>query len=219
MSAPLPRSGPADGVTALLLDDDRIDRRRLARLLAQAGLRVAVSEAADIAGFALALDRQPYDLIFIDYALAGATGLDALALVKAHPLQRQAAPIMVTGRGQLEIAVTAMRQGCVDYLTKDQLTPQVLRGTIATAVERQLLAPALKRGAGAQAEGAIARFSAASVDELQAIMRGMLDRSRGLRTRADDRAQFFEDVAAIEDSCERIWGLIGAPPERLSAEG
>lgn len=219
MSVPLPRSAPAEGVTALLLDDDRIDRRRLARLLAQAGLRVAVSEAADIGGFALALDRQPYDLIFIDYALAGATGLDALALVMAHPLQSQAAPIMVTGRGQLEIAVTAMRQGCVDYLTKDQLSPQVLRGAIATAVERRLLAPALERGMGHHAEAPIARFSAACVDELQGIMRGMLDRSRGLRTRADDRARFFEDVAAIEDSCERIWGLIGAPPEQTGAGG
>lgn len=219
---PQPRHDPPpDAVTALILDDSRIDRRRLLRLLREAGLAVAATEAADLAGFAAALDAGPFHLAFIDYALPDGSGLEALEMLGAHPQGSGAAPVMITGHGQLDIAVQAMRRGCVDYIAKDQLSAAELRRAVRAAVERRFL-PAATAGRGAPRRAAmevLSRFDAAAADQLQQELAEMLMRARGIRTRAEDRRRFFEDVAAIETSCARMYSLLadGAPGREPAA--
>lgn len=197
-------------IAILVLDDSAQDRRALIRQFASAGIRAEPAQAADLDSFDAALDTRPFDLVFIDYNLAGETGLEALALLASHPLQVRAAPVMITGQGQLDIAVAAMRAGCVDYLHKDQITAETLRRTLAAAIDRRLLDPAK----GPEQAAAIARLDAASFDQLRDSVGQLLARSRGLSARAADSARLLRDVADIETTCERISDMLGPPAPR-----
>ena len=63
-----------------------------------------------------ALDRTSYDCVIVDLDMPGVGGLDVIARV------RETAPdtetVIITGKSSLESAVSAVRQGVFDYLTK-----------------------------------------------------------------------------------------------------
>ena len=98
----------------LVVDDERLARANLARVLEREGhlLRQAASGEE-----ALALLRdEPADLVITDLAMPGMDGMALLRAVRAeHP---QTEIIMVTGYPMIESAVEAMRQGAFHYLAK-----------------------------------------------------------------------------------------------------
>lgn len=97
----------------LIVDDSRFDRE-----LALS----AVGEAADVhccesAEDALAeLDRQPVDLVLTDLVLPGLSGADLLARIRDEHADTDV--ILITAHASLDSAVTALRLGAVDYLSK-----------------------------------------------------------------------------------------------------
>jgi two-component system NtrC family response regulator len=63
-----------------------------------------------------ALDRTAYDCVIVDLDMPGAGGLDVIARLREVSPDTEA--VIITGKSSLESAVTAMRQGVFDYLTK-----------------------------------------------------------------------------------------------------
>ena len=142
--------GPQEGVfpkliKALLLDDSTFDRARIRRMSQNTSLMVALTEVSSIAEMKDVVAREVFDLILIDYRLPQGDGLEVLAHIQASTLNNDVATIMITGNGDMETAVTAMRNGCHDFLTKEAMTAEQLRfamvGAMETAAEqRDLLA-------------------------------------------------------------------------------
>ncbi|MEM1273369.1 MAG: response regulator [Pseudomonadota bacterium] len=128
----------------LVLEDDATDRLRLQRVLSRAGLRADLTEVGSVEFFRPALDRQTYDLVFIDFWLGFASGLDALQILLAHPDQARAVPIMLSRATEPDIIVEAMRAGCADYVVKDSLDVETLRRCIAQAFERRIMLAAMR---------------------------------------------------------------------------
>lgn len=150
MSVPAIVIGPDDRIIqtkikALLLDDSTFDRARIRRLGHKSELTLDLSEVGDIEELKQAISREVFDLILIDYRLPQGDGLDVLEHIKNSPLNGEAATIMITGDGDMETAVTAMRNGCHDFLTKDAMTAEHLRFAVVRAMrsaaeQRDLLA-------------------------------------------------------------------------------
>ncbi|MDH5457416.1 MAG: diguanylate cyclase [Nitrospinota bacterium] len=69
-----------------------------------------------------------YDLIFLDYRLGEWNGLDLLKEVRQKSYTIPV--IILTGQGDQEVAVKAMKAGATDYLVKASLTPESLFKTI-----------------------------------------------------------------------------------------
>ncbi len=139
MSLPVEIYEPDEGVCphvikTLLLDDSTFDRARLRRMSTKTELMVDLTEVSDIAALKHALSRDTYDLILIDYRLPEGDGLDVLAHIRRDTRNGGAATIMVTGTGDMETAVTAMRNGCHDFLTKDTMTAGHLRDAMLGAL-------------------------------------------------------------------------------------
>jgi CheY-like chemotaxis protein len=59
---------------------------------------------------------QPYDLIISDIMMPGATGLEVLSTAKR--INPKTLVILITGFASLETAVSAIREGAYDYITK-----------------------------------------------------------------------------------------------------
>jgi two-component system NtrC family response regulator len=63
-----------------------------------------------------ALDRTSYDCVICDLDMPGAGGLEVIARVRETSPDTET--VIVTGKSSVESAVTAVRQGVFDYLTK-----------------------------------------------------------------------------------------------------
>jgi DNA-binding NtrC family response regulator len=109
-------AAPRREFDVLVADDDTGVRELLADFLAGKGLGVATTPDGRAAVTALERSGQGCRLVFADIAMPGADGFAVLSAA------RQANPscyvVMITGYGSLETAISAVRLGAQDYLTK-----------------------------------------------------------------------------------------------------
>lgn len=96
-----------------VVDDDPALLRSLALLLKTAGFRVATFDNAD--GFLSRHDDVPGCAV-LDLRMAGMGGLDLQAAIQTTP--NPVPVVFLTGRGDVNSSVSAMKGGAVDFLTK-----------------------------------------------------------------------------------------------------
>ena len=101
-------------VRVLLVDDDQGVAGLLEALFATRDLDISRAHSGPEA-VGLILQRPP-DIVFLDVALPGLSGLDVLALIRQRQLDT--AVVMTTGFGSEEVAIEALRLGADDYLRK-----------------------------------------------------------------------------------------------------
>ena len=127
----------------LIVEDDEDDYTITRDLLAEAyGAAFDLEWVASYQGAVDAIESQSYDAYLFDYLLGAHTGLDLLNKVLEH---NQAAPvILLTGQGDHDIDLEAMRSGAASYLVKGQLSAPLLERTIRYAIERSKMLKALQ---------------------------------------------------------------------------
>ncbi len=127
----------------LLVEDDEEDYLLTKKLLRANGPRAMDVKWVRTADAALEELRQPHhDVCLVDYRLGADSGL---TLIEKAVTDGFLGPMIVlTGRGDHDVDVTAMKVGAADYLVKDQTTPQLLERVIRHSVERKEAAMALR---------------------------------------------------------------------------
>lgn len=141
----------SDQITRILCMEDNPGVARLfQRHLERAGYTVDL--ACDGHDGLAKLDASAYDVVIVDQQMPGMTGLDVIrSLVDADALPPT---VMVTGAGDEETAVAAMKLGAEDYLVKDvdggylRLLPSVIERVLAKrrlVEERREAVDALRR--------------------------------------------------------------------------
>ncbi|MCK0510042.1 response regulator transcription factor [Aromatoleum buckelii] len=116
-----------------VVDDDAAFRRSLVFLLESVGWGVCAYASAE--EFLAAHERPPADLgcLVLDIRMPTMSGLELQAALRARGWQ---APIVfITGHGDVELAVEAMKHGASDFLQKP-FRDQTLLDAVATAVRR-----------------------------------------------------------------------------------
>jgi diguanylate cyclase (GGDEF)-like protein len=94
---------------------------------------VTVDSARTLEDIDRELEESDYDLLFLDYRLGESNGLDILKDIR---LKGYTLPVVIlTGHGDQEIAVEAMKAGATDYLVKSSLTPESLFKTIRHSLD------------------------------------------------------------------------------------
>ena len=86
-------------------------------------------------------DRR-FDVCFLDYRLGIQTGIDLLKEAIADEIEVPI--ILLTGYGEHDVDLEAMRLGAADYLIKDQVSSMLLEKTIRYAIHRYDTGSALK---------------------------------------------------------------------------
>jgi two-component system, NtrC family, response regulator AtoC len=132
--------------SVLLIDDDPDVRRFLARFFERHGW--SVHEAASGEEGVPLYDAELPDLVVLDLHLPGLSGLHVLEIL----VQRDAAVILLTGHGDIETAVEAMRIGAENFLTKPVEVPH-LAAAAERAAEKTTLRRANRALADSLAEG------------------------------------------------------------------
>lgn len=115
----------------LVVDDDHVSRRLLARTLNAAGYASAVAGSGEEALERLRL--QPASLLLLDYDMPGLNGADVLKKLRSDPLPAiaQIPTIMLTGHAGEESEVRCLEAGADDFVTKP-INPAILRARIET---------------------------------------------------------------------------------------
>lgn len=159
----LPEAPPPTTVRALLLDDSSFDRTRIRRLSRKADFDIELDEVGSIREMDDAVKQASYDLILIDYRLPEGDGIEALNHILQDPRNKDAGKIMITGNAAVETAVQAMRGGCHDFLTKDDIDPQMLQQAMINAMtlarQRQQMAMQAEHQREIIREGLVAALS------------------------------------------------------------
>jgi len=124
MSAPSPQ--------LLLIDDDDVDREKFRRLSLRSGLELEITEAASAAEGLRMLAVRHFDAAVVDYRLGDMTGIELCRAIKQQ--HRTLPVIMLTGLGDERVAVSAMREGVYEYLTKSNLTAADIAQTVSAAL-------------------------------------------------------------------------------------
>ena len=116
--------------TILWVDDDATVGLILEDTLRRAGHEPVgarhVAEALHV------LERSAIDLVISDYRMPGITGLEFLTMLQREG--HDVPVIMLTGHASIEHAVTAIKAGAVDYITKP-VRPQQLELAVDQALE------------------------------------------------------------------------------------
>ena len=114
----------------LIIDDDETIRYFLPRDLEAEGFQVTTAETGQ--GGLRALERETVDLVLLDIRLPDLTGIEVLKKIREQwPDQ---IVVMLTGEPDHETAVSAMRLGARDYLTKGK----PIREELLLVLEREL---------------------------------------------------------------------------------
>ena len=122
-----------------IIDDDEAIRESLRLLLYANGLRSLLYASAD--DFLADPESHDFDCLLLDIRMPGTDGMELFRLLQKR---RFAAPIIfITGHGDIPLAVSAIKQGAFDFLTKPfmdgELLPKVEAAIRQHAAERDRL--------------------------------------------------------------------------------
>lgn len=131
-------------ITVLLVDDSEADYGIIRRYLGRATTGVFEVRWTQACEDALGLlMREPVDVCLLDYRLGMNSGLEVLQAMQEREIRVPV--IFLTGLGDLELAIEAMRCGAIDYLDKNELTPGLLERSIRYTLENFAACEALRR--------------------------------------------------------------------------
>lgn len=162
--------------TILYVDDEPAVGMLLAHTIEQAGHRAvgtrSVAEAMQV------LAAGGVDLIISDFRMPGLTGIDFLDLLKREGYDTPL--IMLTGYASIEHAVTAIKAGAIDYITKP-VDAQQLELTLEQALDVVRLR---RENAQLKQEVSSLRSAQAIIGESAAIKRVLAEVAMAAPTRA-----------------------------------
>ena len=109
---------PLAAALKVLVVDDQSSMRAVTRMaLEKIGVRL-IHEAENGQTALQKAVAQPLDLIISDFNMPEMDGLGLLRAVRGHPAVRKLPFILITGRGDRELVVTAAQAGVNNYLVK-----------------------------------------------------------------------------------------------------
>ena len=122
--------------SALVVDDDPVNRMLLSRSLEQQGHRVMTAENGLEA--LAALQAQPFDVVLLDVLMPEPDGYEVLARLKGDPRLRHVPVIMVSALEDIQCVVRCIEMGAEDYLPKP-FDPVLLRARVNGCLTRKRL--------------------------------------------------------------------------------
>ena len=123
----------------LVVDDNKINRMTLQRMLTNQGHRVTTVEDGEKALKRLKEpDSEPFDVVLLDILMPLLDGYQSLELIKGDPDLRHVPVIMISALDELDSVVRCIEIGATDYLTKP-IQPALLRARLNSSLNEKRL--------------------------------------------------------------------------------
>ena len=126
----------------LIIEDEAAIRRVLTKIIVEENKAYEVSEAEDgLEGIEL-IKNNDYDLVLCDIKMPKMDGVEVLE--KTQKIKPEIPFIMISGHGDLDMAVATMRMGAFDYISKPPDLNRLLTA-IRNALDKKVLVVENKR--------------------------------------------------------------------------
>ncbi len=156
-------------VTIFVVDDDEAVRDSLAALLQTRGFEVRAFESAP--KLLAAIDKGTRGCVLTDVRMPEMDGLELQRRLAGHML-----PVVVmSGHGDIPMAVQAMRDGAVDFVEKPYSDETILDAVTRAANQVEQRARAV--GGKAEAEARLARLSPREREVLDRLVEGLQNKA------------------------------------------
>src|SRR6187402_544047 len=116
----------------LLVDDDRAFLTRLERAMQKRGFDVRIADT--VADAVAAVNASPPAYAVVDLRLEDGNGLEVVSAL--HLKRPDARAVVLTGYGNIATAVTAVKLGAMDYLSKPADADDVINALLATGEDK-----------------------------------------------------------------------------------
>ncbi len=149
-----------------VIDDDEAVRQSLEFLLRTAGVTARTYESAS--AFLNALPMVETGCVITDVRMPGISGIELLR--RLGEMQIRLPVIVITGHGDVPLAVEAMKNGAVDFLEKP-FEDELLIGSVRSALDR-LQQNVLRDGQRAEVEARLATLTNREREVLEGLVAG-----------------------------------------------
>jgi two-component system response regulator FixJ len=157
---------PSDKAIVHVIDDDDAVRQSLAFLLGTAGIDVQTYESA--VAFLDVAAKVKLGCVITDVRMPELSGVDLLR--RLRELKLGVPVIVITGHGDVPLAVEAMKIGAVDFLEKP-FDDEVLLASVRSALN-QLDRDSKRQAERTEIEGRLASLSSRERDVLEGLVAG-----------------------------------------------
>ena len=120
----------------LIIEDEEAIRRVLFKILSEENASYELFEASDGVSGLNMVKNNNFDLVLCDIKMPKMDGVEVLENIKK--IKEQIPVVMISGHGDLETAVSSMRLGAYDYISKPPDLNRLLN-TVRNALDRQKL--------------------------------------------------------------------------------
>lgn len=120
----------------LIIEDESSIRRVLIKILSEENSSYEVEEATDGAQGLEKVKSNDYDLVLCDIKMPKMDGIELLEAVKK--IKPETPMVMISGHGDMETAIQAMRLGAFDYISKPPDLNRLLN-TVRNALDKKQL--------------------------------------------------------------------------------
>ncbi len=145
----------------LIVDDNPVDTETIERFLERAGWsQDSINVVHDASAAEDFCNSGSPECIILDYRLSDIDGLALMQRIATNVNRVPVAVVILTGQGNEDVAVSAMKLGAHDYITKSNLTPERLSRAVHEAIRRR----ALERESREQLDGLTTFVNAVSHD-------------------------------------------------------
>ncbi|MFL9830759.1 sigma-54 dependent transcriptional regulator [Flavobacterium sp. ST-87] len=120
----------------LIIEDEAAIRRVLTKILSEENESYQVEEAEDGVSGCEKIKNNDYDLVLCDIKMPKMDGVELLEEVKK--IKSEIPIVMISGHGDMETAINAMRLGAFDYISKPPDLNRLLN-TVRNALDRKQL--------------------------------------------------------------------------------
>jgi len=170
----------------LIVDDEKIVHQTLAPYLRDSGHSVDSAEDG-VAGLSL-MEKNDYDLALLDVRMPGIDGVTVLT--KTQEQKPDLSVVIITGHGNMDLAIQALRLGAADFLTKPIKLPE-----LDAVLEKASRLHDLRKKERRLKE---------TIGELQAL-EDYRERGRGLIAESDSMKEVKERIRmAVQAKCDTI---------------
>ena len=118
----------------LLIDDDDLSRKSISSFL-QNYAKYEVVEADNCEEGLFLFSKQTFPVVISDIRMPGMNGIELLKEIKKNEQSHETDVILITGFGDMETSVQALREGAFDYLIKPINVQELF--VILTRIEQQ----------------------------------------------------------------------------------
>jgi two-component system response regulator FixJ len=153
-----------------VIDDDGAMRDSLAFLLDVNGFQARVYESAN--AFLGGIGNEAINCVISDIRMPGMNGIELVRKLKGQGAA--CAVILITGHGDVALAVEAMKAGAVDFIEKP-FDDEALLGAIRAALGTRATSPE-ESTARKEAEARLAELSPRERDVLQGLVAGKINK-------------------------------------------